>query len=213
MAMVIPKERGLSRQSLNLTNFLQAWRYLVKQRVAVGSLAFMFLLSMGNDTLFVVYGVWLESSFSLSLVAIGSVTTVIGLAELSGSTLTITMADRIGLKRAVAVGVVFVAISYAVLPLIGHTLPLALIGLFILFISFEFSVVTSYSLFTEVLPAQRATMMSALVAISGLGRVIGAFRGGPLWQLGGLSAIGLVSAMLTVLALGCFLAGLHRWQA
>ena len=38
----------------------------------------------------------------------------------------------------------------------------ALAGLFLTFITFEFSIVTAFSLFTEVLPQARGTMMSSL---------------------------------------------------
>ena len=71
-------------------------------------------------------------------------------------------------------GLVLAALSFILLPLVGITLPLALAGLFVTFLTFEFTVVTGISLFTEVLPGARATMMSSNIAAMSLGRVIGA---------------------------------------
>jgi predicted MFS family arabinose efflux permease len=176
-------------------------------------LLFSFLSNIANDNLFVVYGVWLEESFSLGLVALGTATTVIGVAELAGELLTAAFADRLGLKRSIIVGLCLVILSYLLLPVIGQTLPLALAGLFIVFLWFEFTIVTNVSLITEVLPSARATMISASVAVSGLGRMIGALIAGPVWLWGGLPATGFVSALLSLLALSFFIWGLRHWRA
>jgi hypothetical protein len=41
-------------------------------------LGFAFFISIANDNFFVVYGAWMEQSFSLTVVALGMTTTVIG---------------------------------------------------------------------------------------------------------------------------------------
>ena len=195
------------------TSFLAGWQQLRRSRAAIGALAFGFLLSMANDTLFVVYGVWLEQAFSLGVVVLGATAIVIGLAELLGETLTATLADRLSLKRAIVVGLVLTVISYGLLPLLAQSLPLALLGLFLVFLFFEFTIVTAISLFTELLPQARGTMMSANVAASSLGRVAGAILGGLVWLAGGLWGVSLVAAGGSAVALICLLWGLHRWQA
>jgi len=138
---------------------------------------------------------------------------VIGLAELLGEGLTAVIADRLGLKRALFAGLVLSASSYVLIPFVGDTLPLALAGLFVTFITFEFTVVTGVSLFTEILPGARGTMMSFTLAAMSAGRVIGALMGGVLWLAGGLLAIGLVSAVVCGLALVCLAWGLRHWHA
>jgi hypothetical protein len=55
-----------------------------------------------------------------------------------------------------------------------------LAGLFMVFFTFELTIVTSLSLATELLAGQRATMMACLMAASGLGRTFGALIGIPL---------------------------------
>ena len=189
-----------------------AWRRLTRERAALGALSFGFLISAANDNLFVVYGAWLEEAFGLSIVALGTATLTIGAAELLGEGLTASIADRLGLKRATTIGLALSALSYALLPWVGQTLPLALAGLFFTFLSFEFTIVTAFSLFTEILPDARATMMSANIAAISLGRVIGALVGGPVWLAGGLTVTGLLSAAISGLALICLAWGLRGWR-
>ena len=103
-------------------------------------------------------------------------------------------------------------ICYGVLPLLGQTLAMALIGLFIIFLTFEFTIVTSLSLFTELVPASRATMLASFLAAAGIGRVVGALIGGPIWLPGGISATAMVSAAVSGLALVSLVWGLHGWR-
>ena len=212
LGLIIPKEQIHAYQSTSLVNFGQAWQQLRREKAAKGMLAYGFFFSMANDGLFVVYGVWLQDSFGLGFAALGLATTVIGVAELFGEGLTATVADRLGLKRAVVIGLILTSLSYLLLPIIGQTLILALTGLFFIFLAFEFTIVTGVSLATEVLPKARATMISSSVAATGLGRVVGALLGGPLWLWGGMMTIGVVLAALTLLALGLFLWGLRNWR-
>lgn len=189
-----------------------AWKQLKNNRVALGGLGFSFCVAAANDNLFVVYGAWLEGRFALSVLALGVATTVIGLAELCGESLTAGLSDRLGLKPSLFAGLILSGLSYILLPGLAQTLPLALLGLFILFVGVEYTIVTSVSLFTEVMPEARATMMSGWLAAASLGRVTGALMGGLVWQLGGISAISLTSTLISGLALLCLIWGLRHWQ-
>jgi DHA1 family inner membrane transport protein len=213
LRILIPRDGGREHAMARLTGFREAWRRLSRERAALGALGFGFLVAVANDNLFVVYGAWLETTFGLSIVALGAATTVIGVAELLGEGLTASISDRLGLKRAVTAGLALTGLSYALLPLTGRSLPLALAGLFAIFLSFEFTIVTAYSLFTEILPGARATMMSSGLAASGVGRMVGALMGGAVWLAGGLAATGLVSAAISGLALVWLTWGLHGWRA
>jgi len=213
LAALIPGDRRQPQDVEGTTGFRQAWRQLSRERAALGALGFGFLISAANDNLFVVYGAWLEESFGLSIVALGMATLVIGAAELLGEGLTASIADRLGLKRAIMASLALSALSYVLLPWVGRTLPLALAGLFFLFLTVEFSIVTGFSLFTEILPDARATMMSGIVATTSVGRMIGALAGGTVWLAGGLTATGLVSAAISGLALVSLAWGLRDWRA
>jgi len=212
LGMLIPRNRPQRPVSSGPSGFRGAWRRLGRERAAVGALGFCFLASMANDNLFIVYGAWLEEYFGLSVVAVGTATLVIGAAELVGEGLTAFIADRLGLGRSVMVGLALSGLSYALLPWVGRTLPMALAGLFVTFLTFEFTIVTAFSLFTEVLPGARATMMSATAAATSIGRVVGALIGGSVWLAGGLVATGFVSAAASGLALVCLAWGLRGWR-
>jgi predicted MFS family arabinose efflux permease len=192
--------------------FRGAWRQLLRERAALGALSYSFWISAANDNLFVVYGAWLEKQFGLSIVALGLGTAVIGIAELAGESFTAALADRLGLKRSLIGGLAACLLCYGILPFLGQTLGMALTGLFFLFLTFEFTIVTGLSLFTELVPASRATMMASYLASGGVGRVVGALIGGPVWLAGGIYATALVSAAISGLALVSLLWGLRGWQ-
>jgi predicted MFS family arabinose efflux permease len=203
----------LERQSANFAAGLwQSWRRVTREPVALFVLSFSLLISVANQVLFVIYGVWMEDSYGLSIVALGSVTILIGVAELLGEGLTAWIADRVGLRRAVLVGAVVLVFSYMLLPVLEGSLVGALAGLFVVFLTFEFTIVTTMSLITEVVPGARATMVSGNQVASSLGRVAGVAIGGLVWITGGLAANCLVAAAVTGVAVACLAWGLRGAQ-
>ena len=212
LSILIEKTARQKATGQSLPIFRGAWRQLLRQRAALGALSYSFWISVANDNLFVVYGAWLEKQFGLSIVALGLGTAVIGIAELAGESFTAALADRLGLKRALIGGLAACLLCYGILPLLGQTLGRALTGLFFLFLTFEFTIVTGLSLFTELVPASRATMMAGYLAMGGVGRVVGALIGGPIWLAGGIYATALVSAAISGLALVSLFWGLQGWH-
>jgi predicted MFS family arabinose efflux permease len=210
--LLMPERSRPAKLQYPHIGFKDTWKQLVVQRRALGAIGFAFFASIANDNLFVVYGAWLEKAFDLSIVALGLGTSVIGIAELLGEALTATLSDRFGLKRTVIVGLILSTICYAILPMFGRTFSLALAGLFLTFVTFEFMIVTSVSLTTELLPGSRATMMAGCMATAGIGRVAGALTGGPIWLTGGIFATSMVSAALSCLALFSIWWGLLGWE-
>ncbi|HSO18454.1 MAG TPA: MFS transporter, partial [Desulfosarcina sp.] len=210
LAMIIPVDNHppAGRDAWSWSSYLRTYTGLIGDKPVLGILGYAFFVSMGNDNLFVVYGAWLERDFGLSLVALGMGTGLIGVAELAGEGFTALVADRFGLKRALVIGLSATAMSYLCLPLLGFSPAAALVGLAVLFFVFEFSMVTSLSLCTEMMPGSRATMMAGFMAAAGIGRVIGALMGGAVWQSGGIVATGWLSAGLTVTGLLCLVVGL-----
>ena len=212
MKILLPKDGKKALRHQSASGLWSAWTRLCQERAALGALGFGFFASAANDNLFVVYGAWLEKSFGLSIVAIGLGTSVIGIAELTGEGLTAAISDRLGLKRSVASGMFLCILSYIALPLLGQTLSVSLIGLFFIFLTFEFTIVSALSLCTELLPGLRATMMSGFLAAAGVGRVVGALMGGRVWLAGGILMTGVVSAAVSGLGLLCLIWGLWGWQ-
>ena len=210
--LLFPRGRLRAQYSGIAAGLLSAWQHLAGEPAALWVLASSVLVAAANLALFVVYGAWMEQSFSLSIVALGTTGLLIGLSELLGESLTALTSDRIGLKHALLIGSALLVGSYCLLPWFGHSLSMALAGLFIVFVCYEFVVVTAMSLSTEILPHARATMISALIVASSLGRAVGTAGGALVWEEGGLLAISIVAAVVTAFSLLCLVWGLRNWH-
>ncbi len=198
---IIPKEKKNHIPQKRKNRVLSNWKLIIKERKVVGMLSFVFFISLGNDNLFVIYGAWLENDYDLSLAAIGFGTVFIGLSEILGESCTVFFADRVGLKKSIIIGAVLCSGTYLFLPVLNIGLAYIIAGLFLIFFTFEFTMVTAMSLSTELVPELRASTMAAFFAVGGLGRVAGAFSGGIVWSNFGLSHICLISGICTLAAL------------
>lgn len=176
------------------------WETIFANRSVLGGLGVCLLIHAGQENLSVVYGAWLEQSFGLAIVALGLATSVIGLGELAGEGGVMALADRMGKRRAVAAGIGLSMASYIALPLVGTTLPGALIGLFSVFFSFEFTIVALIPLMSEMVPEARSSVMSLNIGAQASGRMIGALVGGALINVG-MGWTGIAAAVLNGIAL------------
>ena len=197
-------------QTETRTRIMTNWKTIIKNRKVLGILSFVFFMSLANDNLFVIYGAWLEQSYNLSLAAIGFGTIFIGLSEILGEGCTVFFSDRIGLKKSIIIGGFLCTCAYFLLPVLNMGLAYVLAGLFLVFFTFEFTIVTAMSLSTELVPELRASTMSAFFAIAGIGRVAGAFSGGIIWSQFGLLPICLISGFCTFAAIISILIGFYE---
>ena len=211
VALLVPRIRTGSASS-HPVRLRDTWARLLQRRTTVGALGYGLCFSMANDSVFVIYGAWLERDFHLPLAALGGATMAIGAAELVAEALTAALGDRVGLARAAVAGIVVTAAAYFAMPLVARTLPLALSALFVAFLAFEFTVVTAVGLVTEIMPDARGAMMGALGTGSSAGRMLGALTGGYVWVAGGLMATGCVAGCLSLLALTSLVWGLRGWR-
>ncbi|NNK57752.1 MAG: MFS transporter [Desulfofustis sp.] len=212
LGVIMPADSAQSDAQRTKKSFLAAMMGLLKYRPAAGMLIFGFMISAANDCLFVVYGAWFERDFNVSIVALGFSTVAIGSAELLGESMTALFSDRLGLKRAIILGPLLAISAYLLLPVIGQSLGLAMVGLFLVFLSFEFTIVTSFPLCTEVIPQARATMMAGYYATAGIGRMAGVLIAGFLWSWGGIAGVAVASAGFTFLGLLAVIWGLRGWS-
>ncbi len=185
---------------------------LVKDKHSLGAMAYVFFFSAAIDNLFVVYGAWLEKAFDVGIVVLGLGTSVIGVAELLGEIMVATISDRFGLKRVVTFGIMLCIMTYVLLPVVSQSFYLALAGLFVHFLFFEFTIISSLALCTELRPEMRATMIAGFTAAAGMGRILGALAGGPVWLTGGIVVTCMISASLTGMALISLRWGLRGWD-
>lgn len=175
---------------------------------ALAGLALGLTVSGANEMVNLVFGVWLEHSFGLKIAALGAAAAVIGVSELCGEGLVATLVDRLGKPRAVALGLVANSLAALLLPVIGRTEAGAVAGLFLFYITFEFTIVSTIPMLTEVMPGARATVIALSVAAMTLGRAIAA----PLATLLFTFSFPVVTAGAVVFNLLGFLA-LRRMQA
>jgi len=168
---------------------------------ALAGLAIGLFASMANEVVNLLFGVWLEDSFQLQIAALAGASAVIGLSELGGEGLVALFADRLGKVRATGIGLAANCLAASLLPLIGRTELGALAGLFLFYITFEFTLVTSIPLMSEIMPAARATTLSFNLAAHSLGRAGGALLA-PVLYASGLSSATDAAVVINLLGLG-----------
>ncbi|SMC82098.1 Predicted arabinose efflux permease, MFS family [Desulfocicer vacuolatum DSM 3385] len=203
---------GGMKFSIKLNRLMTSMAPLFKNPRALGAMGFAFFVSFANDNLFVIYGAWLENLFDFSVVDLGLGTAVIGVGELCGSMGTALLADRFGLKRSVCCGLLLSGLSYLFIPVSEFSMWAALGALFLIFFSFEFTIVSFISMCTELIPGARATMMSLFFGAAGLGRVAGAFFGGIVWHAMGINVVCYSSFIFSLAGLACLFWGTKKWH-
>lgn len=191
-----------SYRRIRMINPLGAMRTVSANPPAVAALVYSLCLTLSHEIFFINYGLWMEDAFGLLLTALGAVTVVIAAAEVIGEFIVITIADRIGTKNTSMYGMLVAAVCFLIIPLLSFSLPLAMLGIFIMFISIEAAIVSALPLFTEIMPKSRAVMMSANMGAHSLGRVSGAALGGLIYAVSGgnFLVIGIVAGGLGIVA-------------
>lgn len=192
------KLHGSSRTSL-WKNFGRVFSF----PPAIAGLVMGACLSASNELINVVFGVWLKDSFAIEIAGLGVVAFIIGASELGGEGLSSLLADRLGKGRSVAIGLFIYIGCFLLLPVLGKTHFGAAVGLFLIYLTFEFAVVSSMPLMTEVLPQARATLMAVFIASMSLGRALGDLLAFPLYDRGiiWIAGGGAVFASLSLLSL------------
>lgn len=163
-------------------------------------LSIPFLLVIANENVFIIYGAWMEQDFNLPVATLGVASVGISLAELTGELASAGFVDRLGKRRAVLAGLMLNVAAYLVLPELAGTLGGALAGMVLVFLSFEFSLVSLLPLLSELTPNARAMLMAFSAGVMSLGRVVASQTGPRLWEAGGLPLNALTSAAAAALA-------------
>jgi predicted MFS family arabinose efflux permease len=167
------------------------------------------LMIMASENIYMVYGAWLEDEFSLSLTALGAFSIVISAAEISAESISTLWVDRIGKRKAVIIGLTLNGMAYLLLPQLAGSLAGALTGLFLVYITFDFSIVSALPLISELAPEKRGTLMALNVSAMAAGRLLSSLSAIKFWTAGGLAANAASSAFAVFIAL-VILIGLVR---
>ena len=158
------------------------------------------LMTLGNQVISIVFGIWMEDSFGLNIEQLGTASIVIGLAGLVGVGCAVLFTDRLGKRRAIGLGLVVNSAICLVLPFLINNLWGALIALFIFFLSFEFGLTSLLPLMTTLSTQARGVFMAATLAFLSLGDALGALIG-PLLIRSGLTANVFVTVVINVCGL------------
>lgn len=189
----------------------ESYRAVFRSPAALSGLAVILAVSMANELVSFVLGVWLEDSFGLRIAALGAAAAAIGLAELGGEGLVAATVDRLGKTRALMIGLAANAAAAALLPLAGRTTATALAGLALFYMTFEYTVVSMLPVMSEILPGARATLLAFFAASFSLGRALGSLLS-PLFYGLGFPAVALAATGLNAVAF-LFLLRLRRLTA
>jgi len=171
------------------SKIIENFRRVLRYTPALTALLIGISISVANEIINLVFGLWLEDSFGLQIMALGGAAAAIGLAELGGESLMGLFTDRLGKSRSIGLGIIANAITAGILPILGRSPSGAVIALFLFYITFEFTLVALIPLMTEIMPSARVTFMAFNVAGLSIGRGLGALIASPIYLYGiGFSA-------------------------
>jgi predicted MFS family arabinose efflux permease len=154
-----------------LASTIATWRNLLRRRSVIVLLLTTLLFTMAIEIPFIVYGAWLEATFGLDLSTLGLASTIVGLAAGVAEFGTTMITDRLGKRRSALVGLFGRTASLVMLPWLSR------LGL-----AAALTSVALMPLVTELVPDARASLFSLNITAVSLGRAMGAFVGGWLWQ-------------------------------
>jgi predicted MFS family arabinose efflux permease len=168
LAWMLPKDTTPKEGE---TGFLNNLGKVFSYPSAIAALAMAGLYSAANETVTLVYGVWVEQAFALSIASLAATALAIGISEFGGEVLVTLFTDKIGKRKAIVIGLI--GNCLAALPFFGRWMVGSMLSLFLFYLTFEFTLVSAIPLMTEILPPARATMMAAHMAVIALGRSVG----------------------------------------
>jgi predicted MFS family arabinose efflux permease len=152
-------------------------------------LAVSALVILASENFFIIYGVWMENQFGLAPVALGAVSIVVSLAELSAAILSSVIVDRLGKRRALLGGLAANTCAYLLLPVLATGFRGGIAGLVLLALTAEFSIVTVLPLVSELSPTARGTVLAVNTALMSLAAATASLAAPRLWAAGRLELV------------------------
>ncbi|WP_448542902.1 MFS transporter [Roseiflexus sp.] len=169
------------------------------------ALLFMALTLCAYDLLQIVQAPWLQETLAMNQAQLGQLFALAGIGELAGSLGVALMGDRLGIRRSTAAGFLLAAICVVALPFAGKHQALLLPILLLLYLTFEYAIVASFSLVSAVAPAARATMLALSTASTGAGRIVASLVAPSLWLTYGIGWTATITAAILCMSLFCLL--------
>ena len=160
-------------QSTKENNIKQNFGRILQSWPALAGLLAGILFTGANETVNLIFGVWIEDQFGLDFTALTIASVVIGISELGGEVFSAVWLDAIGKRRVIWIFLGLNSLAALLLPVTNGVIGWAFAGLGFFYISFEIILVSTLTLMSEVVPSARATMIAATVAGFSLGRMLG----------------------------------------
>ncbi len=157
--------------------------------------------AMAGLTTIVVAGTWLDEAFGVSTGGVGLVAMAFGVAELLSSSASSAFADRLGKRRTMQFSIVCTLVGLAIITAASGSLVIGTIGLLVFFLGFEYSIVTSFSLVSEAMPAARGRVLGIGNGTNTLARGVGVSSAGLLYEIFGITGPAALSAAAGTAAL------------
>lgn len=193
---LIPSSKVI--RSKDNTPWRNLWRVVSTWPALAGLLAGV-LFTGANESVNLIFGVWIEQQFGLDFNALTMASVVIGMSELGGEVMTSVWLDAVGKRRMIWIFLGLNSVAALLLPLTGGKLGWAMAGLGFFYITFEIVLVSAMTLMSEVVPVARATMLATTIAGFSVGRMLGDLFAPGLFA-NGFWASCLATAVLNVLA-------------
>ena len=226
----IPSEK---RSTEGMPNLFRNFGAVFRFPPALLALGIGLFASTANEMINLIFGVWLDDSLKswvgpqgfeglfrflnffkdslgLDIALLIMAAIIIGISELIAEGMVSRFVDTIGKPNAVFIGLVVNSLAAILLPIIGTSTFGALLGLFLFFISFEFTLVSLITMMTEVMPKKRATLMAFNVGAISIGRALGDLLS-PSFYLKGLMVTGVSAVVFNLFAI--FLLWQYQKQA
>ena len=156
----------------------------------IAALATHGAMTAAAQCLFLGHGLWLEDTYGLDTAEIGLAIVAVGAVEVVATTGSSRLTDRVGKRRSMLGGTALMTTAMIVLALFSS--PPLWLGLLILataFLGFEYGVVSSIPLMSELDPGARAAMVGRSVSFSTVVRALVTVAGTAIYVSYGFAAL------------------------
>lgn len=155
------------------------------------------------QSVFVTFGKWLQNDFDFSDSQLAILVFAMGGVELLAATSTVRFADRWGKQLSTMAGVLVMIPAGLLLAAVNSNLVLGLAMLAAFVCGFEFAIVSSLSLASNLVPAHPSTGVGLMIGAGTLGRAITATPAAAAYTSKGMWLVAVIAAGCAALSFGC----------
>lgn len=166
------------------------------------ALIMLALPSASAQFLLFTHGLWLEDAFGFDPAQVGFAIVGVGLAEAASSYATSRITDGLGKQRSVVAGTAVMAAALIVLSIVPEPpLAIGLASLIVAFLGFEFAIVSSIPLSSELQPDSRPAVLGRSVGITTVGRAVVSAIAGVMYVRYGFRSTMIAGTLVAVAAM------------